>query len=90
MELNSNKEFMTISEIASEFGYNRTTITNIRAFIRKHSDRYGYYGVTGHLTSRTAFLDAVRFKAEITKGYPVPTFDPKNVRQYEGGLYGKE
>ena len=90
MELNNNKEFMTISEIASEFGYNRTTITNVRSFIRRHADRYGNYGVPGHLTSRCAFLDALAFKQAINKGYPVPEFDPTEIRKLMGGINGKK
>lgn len=67
--------YLTTQDIADRFGCKKTYISTIRAFIRRHPERYTYYAIQGHLTNVFAFMDARVFRQAIERGQDVPPFD---------------
>ena len=67
--------YMTTKAIADLFDCHATYISTIRAFIRRHPERYSYYAIQGNLTNVFAFMDARVFKQAIERGHDVPPFD---------------
>ena len=67
--------YMTTQQIQAILHVTPSYISRIRAFIRKHPERYGIYAVSGRLTNIMAFLDAKSVYKQINKGVEVPEFD---------------
>lgn len=62
-------------QIKQYFQVSDTLTTQVRAFIRKHPERYGPYSVAGIFTHGGAFLDAYTYRKAINRGEAVPDYN---------------